>query len=82
MELADNGTVLLFPGALDATLSDALCWVSLALSFAIAFLVTTPVNKWMIGRGRGTRSSPRTTDPRGRNGRRGYNSGPSPGSSW
>ncbi|MGW3242522.1 DUF4396 domain-containing protein [Streptomyces sp. NPDC001070] len=53
MELADNGTILIFPGAMDATLSDALFWLSLALSFAVAFLVTTPVNKWMIGRGKG-----------------------------
>ncbi len=53
MELADNGTILLFPGAMDATLSDALFWLSLALSFAVAFAITTPVNKWMIGRGKG-----------------------------
>ncbi|MBD0738897.1 DUF4396 domain-containing protein [Streptomyces sp. CBMA29] len=53
MELADNGTILVFPGAMDATLADALFWVSLALSFAVAFAVTTPVNKWLIGRGKG-----------------------------
>ncbi|MFI0778789.1 DUF4396 domain-containing protein [Streptomyces sp. NPDC021212] len=53
MELADNGTILLFPGAMDATLSDALFWLSLALSFVVAFTLTTPVNKWMIGRGKG-----------------------------
>ncbi|WP_346177852.1 DUF4396 domain-containing protein [Streptomyces cuspidosporus] len=53
MELADNGTILVFPGAMDATLSDALFWLSLALSFVVAFAVTTPVNRWMIGRGKG-----------------------------
>ncbi|GAA0944336.1 MULTISPECIES: DUF4396 domain-containing protein [Streptomyces violaceusniger group] len=53
MELADNATIVVFPGAMDATLSDVLFWLSLALSFAVAFLVTTPVNKWMIGRGKG-----------------------------
>ncbi|QKV95453.1 DUF4396 domain-containing protein [Streptomyces sp. NA02950] len=53
MELADNGTILLFPGAMESTLSEALFWISLALSFVVAFLVTTPVNKWMIGRGKG-----------------------------
>ncbi|SFF20619.1 protein of unknown function [Actinacidiphila alni] len=53
MELADNGTILVFPGAMDATLGDALFWVSLALSFVVAFAVTTPVNKWLIGRGKG-----------------------------
>ncbi|MER8159248.1 DUF4396 domain-containing protein [Streptomyces sp. NPDC094472] len=53
MELADNGTIALFPDAMDATLSDALFWLSLALSFVVAFLLTTPVNKWMIARGKG-----------------------------
>ncbi|MEV8062160.1 DUF4396 domain-containing protein [Streptomyces antimycoticus] len=53
MELADNGTIALFPGAMDAALSDALFWLSLALSFVVAFLLTTPVNKWMIARGKG-----------------------------
>ncbi|MDX3093650.1 DUF4396 domain-containing protein [Streptomyces sp. ME19-03-3] len=53
MEIADNGTILLFPGAMDATLADALFWFGLAAAFAVAFLVTTPVNKWMIGRGKG-----------------------------
>ncbi|MDX3075209.1 DUF4396 domain-containing protein [Streptomyces sp. NPDC088354] len=53
MELADNATIAVFPGAMDATLADALFWVSLALSFVVAFLVTTPVNKWMLGRGKG-----------------------------
>ncbi|MER7791514.1 DUF4396 domain-containing protein [Streptomyces sp. NPDC097640] len=53
MELADNATILVFPGAMDATLADALFWLSLALSFVVAFAVTTPVNRWMIGRGKG-----------------------------
>ncbi|MEU1366177.1 DUF4396 domain-containing protein [Streptomyces sp. NPDC005803] len=53
MELIDNGVIVLWPGAMDATLSDALFWAALALSLAVAFVVTTPVNKWMIGRGKG-----------------------------
>ncbi|MFI7275659.1 DUF4396 domain-containing protein [Streptomyces sp. NPDC049879] len=53
MELVDNGTLLVMPGAMDAELSDGLFWASLALALAIAFLVTTPVNRWMIARGRG-----------------------------
>ncbi|MFF9020871.1 DUF4396 domain-containing protein [Streptomyces eurythermus] len=53
MELIDNGVILIWPSAMDAMLSDALFWVSLAVSLAIAFLVTTPVNKWTIGRGKG-----------------------------
>ncbi|MCY0937499.1 DUF4396 domain-containing protein [Streptomyces sp. H34-S4] len=53
MELVDNGIIALVPGAMDAHLSDALFWASLLGGFVIAFLVTTPVNKWMIGRGKG-----------------------------
>ncbi|MGW7460666.1 DUF4396 domain-containing protein [Streptomyces sp. NPDC054797] len=53
MELVDNGIIALVPGAMDAHLSDALFWTSLLGGFVIAFLITTPVNKWMIGRGKG-----------------------------
>ncbi|MFJ2413923.1 DUF4396 domain-containing protein [Streptomyces brevispora] len=53
MELIDNGVIVLWPGAMDATLADLLFWGALAISLAVAFVVTTPVNKWMIGRGKG-----------------------------
>ncbi|MEU0059898.1 DUF4396 domain-containing protein [Streptomyces sp. NPDC006334] len=53
MELVDNAIVAVTPGAMDAQLSDGLFWSALLGGFAIAFLVTTPVNKWMIGRGKG-----------------------------
>ncbi|MFE8991050.1 DUF4396 domain-containing protein [Streptomyces collinus] len=53
MELVDNAIIALTPGAMDAHLSDGLFWSALLGGFAVAFLITTPVNKWMIGRGRG-----------------------------
>ncbi|MCL6673442.1 MULTISPECIES: DUF4396 domain-containing protein [Streptomyces] len=53
MELIDNGVIVLWPDAMDAGLADALFWISLTISLVIAFVVTTPVNKWMIGRGKG-----------------------------
>jgi hypothetical protein len=53
MELLDNAVVLAVPGAMDAGLDDALFWGSLAFSLIVAFLLTTPVNRWMIGRGKG-----------------------------
>ncbi|MFI6649692.1 DUF4396 domain-containing protein [Streptomyces sp. NPDC050529] len=53
MELIDNGVIVLWPGAMDAMLSDVLFWAALTISLAVAFVVTTPVNKWMIGRGKG-----------------------------
>ncbi|PSM42032.1 hypothetical protein C6Y14_16500 [Streptomyces dioscori] len=53
MELIDNGVIVVWPGAMDAGLGDALFWWVLAIALAAAFVVTTPVNKWMIGRGKG-----------------------------
>ena len=53
MELVDNGVIALVPGALHARPTDRLFWASLRGGFAVAFLVTTPVNRWLIGRGRG-----------------------------
>ena len=44
MEIVDNAILLLWPGAMEAGLADALFWVSLAIALAIAwgptFLVT------------------------------------------
>ncbi|MEV4787027.1 DUF4396 domain-containing protein [Streptomyces tuirus] len=53
MELVDNLIIALTPGAMDAELSEGLFWYALLGGFAVAFLITTPVNKWMIGRGKG-----------------------------
>lgn len=53
MELVDNGFVLAVPGALDAGLAEFLFWASLLGSLLIAFVVTVPVNRWMISRGKG-----------------------------
>jgi hypothetical protein len=53
MELVDNLIIALTPGAMDAHLSDTLFWSALLGGFAVAFVITTPVNKWMIGRGKG-----------------------------
>ncbi|MFF8018717.1 DUF4396 domain-containing protein [Streptomyces sp. NPDC007929] len=53
MELVDNLIIALTPGAMDAQLSEGLFWYALLGGFAVAFLITTPVNKWMIGRGKG-----------------------------
>jgi len=53
MELVDNATIVVVPGALDAGVSDVLFWASLIGSLVIAFFVTVPVNRWMISRGKG-----------------------------
>jgi hypothetical protein len=53
MELLDNSVMLAVPGAMEAGLASAFFWASLAGSLAVAFVVTTPVNRAMIRRGRG-----------------------------
>ena len=53
MEIVDNVFILLVPGAMAAGLGDSLFWWSLALSLAIAFVLTVPVNRWLIAQGRG-----------------------------
>jgi uncharacterized protein DUF4396 len=53
MEIVDNAFILVVPGALAAGLADGLFWWSLALSLVIAFILTVPVNRWLIARGRG-----------------------------
>jgi len=53
MEIVDNAVIVAVPGAMDAGLNSPLFWGSLIASLAVAFVVTTPVNRWMIARGRG-----------------------------
>ena len=53
MEIVDNLVLVAVPGALHAGLLDALFWGSLVFSLVVAFVVTVPVNRWMISRGRG-----------------------------
>lgn len=53
MELMDNLVVILIPSALSANINTLLFWESLALSLVVAFIVTVPVNRWLIARGRG-----------------------------
>ncbi|WP_121192386.1 DUF4396 domain-containing protein [Motilibacter peucedani] len=53
MEVVDNLVIVVVPDALDAGLDEALFWWSLVVSLAIAFVVTVPVNRALIGRGKG-----------------------------
>ena len=59
MEIVDNLLLLAIPGAMAAGLLDALFWGSLAFALAVAFVVTLPVNRWLISRGQGPRGHPR-----------------------
>jgi hypothetical protein len=53
MEIVDNAIMLVIPGAMSAGLDDPLFWGSLALALAGAFVAAYPLNRWLIGRGRG-----------------------------
>jgi hypothetical protein len=53
MEIMDNTVVLAVPGAMAAGLGDLLFWASLAASLVVAFVVTVPVNRALIARGKG-----------------------------
>ncbi|MDQ3153785.1 MAG: DUF4396 domain-containing protein [Actinomycetota bacterium] len=53
MEIVDNALMLLLPGAMDAGPASWLFWGSLAVALAVAFVLTVPVNRWLIARGKG-----------------------------
>jgi hypothetical protein len=50
MEIVDNGFILLVPGAINANLSSWLFWLSLLASLVVAFILTVPVNRFVISR--------------------------------
>jgi Domain of unknown function (DUF4396) len=53
MEIVDNPVMLLVPGAMGAGLASCPFWGSLAFALAVAFIVAVPVNRWLIGCGKG-----------------------------
>ena len=53
MEIVDNGFILVVPGAMEAGIGDGLFWWSLMVGLLIAFVLALPLNRWLIGRGRG-----------------------------
>jgi uncharacterized protein DUF4396 len=53
MEIIDNTVVVAIPGAMDAGISSGLFWGALAISLAVAFVFTTPINRWLMGKGKG-----------------------------
>jgi hypothetical protein len=53
MEITDNVVLLLVPTALYAPITAPMFWIGLAISLGVAFIVTVPVNRWLIVRGQG-----------------------------
>lgn len=58
METVDNTIMVTAPGAMDAGLGDLRFYVWMAVALAVAFTVTTPVNRWLMSRGKGMASKP------------------------
>lgn len=53
MEIIDNALMLVIPGAMEAGLASPLFWGSMILSLLLAGMAAFPLNRWLIGRGRG-----------------------------
>jgi hypothetical protein len=53
MEIVDTAVILLIPGALAAGPGTGLFWGSLAAALLLAFIFATPVNRYLIARGKG-----------------------------
>jgi len=53
MEIIDNATVLLIPGAMDAGVDELLLYASVAAGFAIAYPFAFLANRYMLARGKG-----------------------------
>ena len=53
MEIVANAVIVAVPDAMDAGLDAPLFWGSLAFALLVADAVASPVNVWLIRRGRG-----------------------------
>jgi hypothetical protein len=53
MEVVDNLIMVIVPGAMESGLGDILFWGALSFALAVAFVLTVPVNRYLIARGKG-----------------------------
>jgi hypothetical protein len=53
MEVIDNTVMVAVPGAMDAGIGTVLFWLSLVGSLALAFVLTVPINHWLMRQGKG-----------------------------
>ena len=53
MEIIENITMLVFPGAMEAGLDEFAMWGPMALGFAIAFPFAFAANRYLLQRGKG-----------------------------
>lgn len=53
MEIVDNITMAVIPGAMNAGLVNPLFWIGMAISLTIAFAAAYPVNRYLLTKGKG-----------------------------
>ena len=53
MEVVDNAVMAAIPGAMDAGLSNPLFWLGMMVALTAAFIAAYPVNRYLLGRGKG-----------------------------
>ncbi len=53
MELVDNAVMAVIPGAMDAGLGNPVFWIGMMVALTAAFLAAYPVNRYLLGRGKG-----------------------------
>jgi hypothetical protein len=53
MEVVDNAIMLLIPGAMEAGLDSIWFYAALAFALVVAGAAAFPINRWLIGRGKG-----------------------------
>jgi hypothetical protein len=53
MEVIDNLVMAVIPGAMNAGLVNPLFWISMTIALAAAFVAAFPVNRYLLGRGKG-----------------------------
>jgi len=53
MEVVDNAVMAIIPGAMESGLVNATFWLSMMLALTAAFAAAYPVNRYLLGRGKG-----------------------------
>lgn len=53
MEIVDNVTMVLIPGAMNAGLINVQFWAGMLISLTVAFFAAWPVNRYLLQRGKG-----------------------------
>ena len=53
MEIVDNAVMAVIPGAMNAGLVNPIFWLSMMLALIVAYVAAFPVNRYLLGKGRG-----------------------------